>query len=154
MLKSFLSRPNILVRLLVVLVFAGGLVFAATYDGFSPKIQAESGKTDAAPTEEPVAQTEASGCGCSGTDALLADGTATQPEISDSLEEPTPAQANACSRSKCRTSNCHGGTCTKGCTSVPRCEDSCSCPTSCCSRGDKCSGYGRCGGSSSSCTSS
>lgn len=142
MLKSFFSRPSILVRLLVVLVFAGGLVFAATYDGFSPKTQAESLKT------------ESESCCCSGTDALLADGTAAQPEINGSLEEPIPAQANSCSRSKCRTSNCHGGNCTKGCTSVPRCEDSCSCPTSCCARGNVCSGYGRCGGSSSSCTSS
>ena len=84
MLKSFFNCPNVLLRLLVVLVFAGGLVFAGTFDGFVPKIQAESccGGTEVAPTDEPVAPSKASGCCGSATDTLLADGTVEQPQVS------------------------------------------------------------------------
>ena len=162
MLKSFLSHSNVLFRLLVVLVFAGGLVFAATYDGFSPKIQAENSSccrgANAAPTDEPVAPSEASGCGCSGTDAFLADGTATQLKVNPGTEEHTPAPAATCSRNKCNTSSCHGSTCNGSCTTVPRARDSCRCPmsSSCQSPGAVCSGYGRCSPSrcGSSCSSS
>ena len=156
MLKSFLSRPN-LFRLLVVLIFAGGLVFAATYDGFSPKTQAESccSGTDT----EPIARTEPSGC-CGGTTgAACSDGTVDQPEISlaniEEISKPIPSQNNNC----CNRRNCPGinNGCGNGCTSVPKCIDSCQC--SYCGTGPVCSSYGSCGknanaNSSSSCTSS
>ena len=152
MLKSFLSRPNILVRLLVVLVFAGGLVFAATYDGFSPKIQAEScacSGMDTASADKPIEQTEAEASGCcgGGTDALLAEATATQPEINRGTEEPGPAQANCCSHDNCPGLN---NGCSNSCGPANRCKDACKCKYSCC--GDKnksvCSKPGSCGGKS------
>ena len=151
MLKSFFSRPNIFVRLLVVLIFAGGLVFAGTYDGFVVETQTESccGGMDVIPTEEPVAHPEASGC-CGGTThALLADGTAAQSKIKENPEEPTPGPAVVCSRNECDTSDCHGGACTSGCTTVTRC-DKCKCQgTQCPSSSRLCSGHGSC---SSKCT--
>ncbi len=148
MLKSFFSRPNVLLRLLVVLVFAGGLVFAATYDGFSPKIQAENssccGGTDAVPTEEPVAQTEVSGCCGGGTDTLLADGAAAQSKISASFEKPMPTPAKICSYAGCVTTVCFGSGCTNGCGGSPRC-NKCNCQGSQCKgSGDFCSSHGSC----------
>ncbi len=34
MLRNFFSTPNLLGRLLVILLFAGGLVFAGAFNGF------------------------------------------------------------------------------------------------------------------------
>lgn len=57
MIRNFFSTPNVLGRLMIILLFAGGLVFAGAYDGF-------------------VIETEAQGCCGSGTDtATLACGT-------------------------------------------------------------------------------
>ena len=95
MLKSFFSRPNVLVRLLVVLIFASGLVFAATYDGFVVKTEAEScacSGMDTASANKPIEQPEAEasgGCCGSATDTLLAETTTAQPEINHGTEEPT-----------------------------------------------------------------
>lgn len=121
MLKSFFSRPNILFRILVVLIFAGGLVFAGTYDGFFPKTQAENssccGGTDAASTDEPTAQAEANGC-C---------GTAAQEVTlnnSETNKEVQPA-ASKCGGS-CGYTSCQGAQCQCGNTS-----GTCSCSTSC-----------------------
>ncbi len=117
MLKSFLSRPNVFVRLLVVLIFAGGLVFAGTYDGFFPKTQAESGGTDAAPTEGSGAQIETSGC-C---------GTAAQENAlynSGTDKEVQPA-AGKCG-GNCGYTSCRGAQCQCGNTS-----GTCACSTSC-----------------------
>ena len=152
MLKSFFSLPNIFVRLLVILVFAGGLVFAGTFDGFVPKTQTQSGcsGTDVTTTEKPVAQTEASGCGCSGTDVLLADGTAGQPEIrlsdakkiNNTLVEQS--KANTAAACGCGYNSCPTDNCSNGCNDVPGCEDSCNCSkTRCAAR--HCSSYGHCG---------
>lgn len=116
MLKSFLSRPNVFVRLLVVLIFAGGLVFAGTYDGFFPKTQAESGGTDAAPTAESVAQAEASGC-CGAAAQEIA--------LNNSGTDKKVLLASSCGGS-CGYNNCRGAECQCGNTSW-----TCSCSTSC-----------------------
>lgn len=42
MLRNFLSTPNILGRLLIVLIFAGGVIFAGAFDGFVVETQAKS----------------------------------------------------------------------------------------------------------------
>ena len=152
MLKSFFSRPNVLFRLLVVLVFAGGLVFAGTFDGFAPKTQTAScsGGIDTAPTDEPIEQPEASCCCGSGTYALLADGTAGQPEISLSSAEEInntlagQSKANPMFTCGCNHTGCPTTNCSKGCSDVPSCEDSCLCSNTRCS-GRHCSTYGRCG---------
>ena len=151
MLKSFFSCPNVLLRLLVVLVFAGGLVFAGTFDGFVPKIQAEScccSETDATPTDQPVEQLETSGCCGGGTDALLAEAAAAQPEINENPEEPIPAQGNACSYEECDTSVCFGSGCTSGCGPVAKCTGTCKCRGSRCksSKPKVCSSSGTCNG--------
>ena len=148
MLKSFFSRPNIFVRLLVVLVFAGGLVFAATYDGFTPKTQAEDssccGGTDAAPTDEPIAQTEANGCCGSTTDVAPTDEPVAQAEVSGCCGGETdivPADDGpvsdddpcSCGAEKCDTSNCAPEDCT-----VKKC------PTGCLEPGESCTCVSRC----------
>ena len=140
MLKSFFSRPNVLLRLLVVLVFAGGLVFAGTFDGFVPKIQAESccGGTEVAPTDEPVAPSKASGCCGSATDTLLADGTVEQPQVSsDSGIDASVANYSGkdceCTKKKCPapTKKCGGCSnnqqfrCRDGCPKGTPCHKSC-----------------------------
>lgn len=51
MIKNFFSTPNLLGQLLVILLFAGGLVFAGAFNGFVVETKAESccgGETDAA----------------------------------------------------------------------------------------------------------
>ena len=52
MIRNFFSTPNVLGRLLIVLLFVGGVVYAGVFDGF-------------------VVETEASGCCGGGTDASL-----------------------------------------------------------------------------------
>lgn len=52
MIRNFFSTPNVLGRLMVILLFAGGLVFAGAYDGF-------------------VVETEASGCCGGGVDDAI-----------------------------------------------------------------------------------
>ena len=50
MIRNFFSTPNIIGRLFIVLLFAGGVVFAGAYDGFVVETQASSccgGATDA-----------------------------------------------------------------------------------------------------------
>ena len=42
MIRNFLSTPNILGRLMIVLLFAGGVVFAGAFDGFVVETQASS----------------------------------------------------------------------------------------------------------------
>lgn len=54
MLRNFFSPPNVIGRLLIVLLFVGGLVFAGAFNGF-------------------VAQTDAKSC-CGGADAVNSSG--------------------------------------------------------------------------------
>ena len=42
MLRNFFSTPNLLGRLLVILLFAGGLVFAGVFNGFVVETDAQS----------------------------------------------------------------------------------------------------------------
>ncbi len=42
MIRNFLSTPNVLGRLMIVLLFAGGVVFAGVFDGFVVETQASS----------------------------------------------------------------------------------------------------------------
>ena len=54
MIRNFFSTPNVLGRLMIVLLFAGGVVFAGAFDGF-------------------VVETEAS-CSCGGEAAVTTGG--------------------------------------------------------------------------------
>ena len=50
MLRNFFSTPNVIGKLLIVLIFIGGLVFAGAFDGFVVETSAKSccgGETDA-----------------------------------------------------------------------------------------------------------
>lgn len=50
MIRNFFSTPNVIGRLVIVLLFAGGVVFAGAFDGFVVETQASSccgGSTDA-----------------------------------------------------------------------------------------------------------
>ena len=50
MLKSVLNQPNVIGRLMIVLLFVGGVVFAGAFDGFVVETEASSccgGETDA-----------------------------------------------------------------------------------------------------------
>ena len=50
MLKNFLNQPNIIGRLMIVLLFVGGVVYAGAFDGFVVETEASSccgGETDA-----------------------------------------------------------------------------------------------------------
>ena len=50
MLRNFFSTPNVIGKLLLVLLFVGGLVFAGAFDGFVVETSAKSccgGETDA-----------------------------------------------------------------------------------------------------------
>lgn len=42
MLRNFFSTPNVVGRLLIILLFVGGLVFAGTFNGFIVKTEAKS----------------------------------------------------------------------------------------------------------------
>ena len=59
MLINFLSQPKAIGRLIAVLLFAGGLVFAGTFGRFVVKTQAKSccdGGADVAPSDGTVVQ--------------------------------------------------------------------------------------------------
>lgn len=69
MLRNFFSTPNLLGRLFVILLFAGGLVFAGAFNGFVVETKAESccgGGTDASvlPDSSCCGATEAAGYTC------------------------------------------------------------------------------------------
>lgn len=52
MVRNFFSTPNVMGRLMIVLLFAGGVVFAGAFNGF-------------------VVEIEASSCCCGGTDTAV-----------------------------------------------------------------------------------
>ncbi|MYK22876.1 hypothetical protein F4054_11535 [Candidatus Poribacteria bacterium] len=87
MLKNFLNQPNVIGRLMIALLFVGGVVYAGAFDGF-------------------IVETEASCC-CGGeTDAALF-------SSSECCDQDCPCAAVDCDVSNC--SNCTVKTCPKGC---------------------------------------
>ena len=42
MLKNFLNQPNVIGRLMIALLFVGGVVYAGAFDGFVVETQAAS----------------------------------------------------------------------------------------------------------------
>ena len=132
MLKNVLNQHINLGRIILILLFAGGLVFAGTYNGFVVETEAEAS------------------CCCGGTDALLAEGPAVPPINLPGIEEinNTPAgqsKANTASGCGCNYSGCSSvKKCSNGCSDVPGCEDTCKCGKTRCS-GTHCSSYGHCG---------
>ena len=42
MIRNFFSTPNVIGRLMIILLFAGGVVFAGAFDGFVVETQASS----------------------------------------------------------------------------------------------------------------
>ena len=68
MIRNFFSTPNVIGRLLIVLLFAGGIVFAGAFDGFVVEIEASSccgGGTDGFIFSSSECCVEACGlCGC------------------------------------------------------------------------------------------
>ena len=88
MLRNFFSTPNILGRLLIVLIFVGGVVFAGAFNGF-------------------VVETDAKSCCGGGSDASVLSGDAT--EVS---EYKCIRKSSGSNQKYCKTSN---GTNTKKC---------------------------------------
>ena len=69
MIRNFFSTPNVIGRLMIVLLFAGGVVFAGAFDGFVVETEASSccgGGTDAAlfSSSECCDEEECGICGC------------------------------------------------------------------------------------------
>ena len=69
MTRNFFSTPNVMGRLMIVLLFAGGVVFAGAFDGFVVETEASSccgGGTDAAlfSSSECCDEDECQLCGC------------------------------------------------------------------------------------------
>ena len=81
MIRNFFSTPNVIGRLVIVLLFAGGVVFAGAFDGF-------------------VVETEASNC-CGG-------GTSMDIFSSSSCcdEDPEPEPCECLGRSECSEEVC------------------------------------------------
>lgn len=69
MIRNFLSTPNVIGRLIIILLFAGGVVFAGAFDGFVVETKASSccgGGTDAAlfSSSDCCDEDECGLCGC------------------------------------------------------------------------------------------
>ena len=62
MLKNFFNQPNALGRFVIVLLLAGGVVFAGAFDGFVVQTQAKSCCSGDGPIF-----VASSGCNCTGT---------------------------------------------------------------------------------------
>ena len=91
MMRNFFSTPNILGRLLIVLLFVGGIVYGGAFDGF-------------------VVEIEASSCCGGGTDASVLSGDATEISAAEYKCSRKPSGSN---QKYCKTSN---GTNTRRCT--------------------------------------
>lgn len=128
MLKNFLNQPNALGRLLIVLFFAGGLVFAGTYDGFVVKTEAEKtsccgGVPDAAPSDGAVAQPKASCCGSEETDVPSGATDAPSSLSEDDVCEDCQCEKTGCS--DCTVKKCPDGCCgnSEDCGCTARCNE-------------------------------
>lgn len=68
MIRNFFSTPNIVGRLFIVLLFAGGVVFAGAFDGFVVETQASSccggGVDDAIFSSSECCEEKCGKCGC------------------------------------------------------------------------------------------
>ena len=109
MIRNFFSAPNIIGKLMIALLFVGGVVFAGAFDGF-------------------VVETEASSCCGGGTDAsLFSSSECCDEECSTCTRPRCPKQG--CSSCRTNTYNCKSfcGTCS----CLPFCGNatSKSCPT-------------------------
>ena len=86
MIRNFFSPPNIIGRLMIVLLFAGGVVFAGAFDGFVVKTEASS-----------CCGNETNTCGV-GTDAPI-------------FSSGTCSDDDECAICGCRIAGCDGDTC-------------------------------------------
>lgn len=69
MIRNFFLTPNVIGRLLIVLLFVGGVVFAGAFNGFVVEIEASSccgGGTDAAVFSSSECCDEEEECDCLG----------------------------------------------------------------------------------------
>ena len=124
MLKNLLNRRVTLGRLIVVLLFAGGLVFAGTFDGFVVKTEAEKNSCcggDVTCSDNAIAQPEVkSCCGSSKIAALPSNGTDSSVSEDDDpcgCITQTECGSTSCDPNKCTVMKCAtgcGGDC--GCT--------------------------------------
>lgn len=82
MIRNFFATPNIIGRLMIILLFAGGIVYAGVFDGF-------------------VVETEASSCCGGGTDTFIF-------SSSECCDEPDPCDCiggSECSEEVCADEN-------------------------------------------------
>ncbi len=96
MIRNFFSTPNIIGKLMIALLFVGGVVYAGAFDGF-------------------VVETETSSCCGGSTDASIF-------SSSECCDEACTCERRSCPGSGC--SGCTGDPCT-GCGTCS-CEDFCS----------------------------
>lgn len=116
MIRNFFSSPNVLGRLLIILLFVGGVVYAGAFDGF-------------------VVETQASGCCGGGTDAAIFSSS----ECCDDGGKSDCACLSGSECGECAESYCGGKTrsCGSGC---PYNDCGNDCDSGCANLGDACSG--------------
>lgn len=66
MLRNFFSTPNVIGRLLIVLLFVGGLIFAGAFNGFV--VQTDAKSCCGGGTDVPIFSSGSNGCECLGVD--------------------------------------------------------------------------------------
>lgn len=102
MIRNFFSTPNVIGRLMIVLLFVGGVFYAGAFDGF-------------------VVETKASGCCGGGTDIAFA--------LDSSYgigDVPSPVTScSLCNSGSCPGQGCPGSSCSNGCGAKMVCPDSC-----------------------------
>ena len=99
MLKNFLNQPNVIGRLMIVLLFAGGVVFAGAFDGFVVETQASS-----------CCGGETNTCG-GGTDGFIF------------------SSSECCDEEECGICGCYIAGCDDCLSSFISCGGGCKCPT-------------------------
>ena len=87
MIRNFFSTPNVVGKLMIALLFVGGVVFAGAFDGFVVEIEA-SGCCGGG-------EIEASGCCGGGTDASIF-----------SSSECCAEECSTCTRPRCPKQGC------------------------------------------------
>ncbi|MCY3742617.1 MAG: hypothetical protein OXH00_16500 [Candidatus Poribacteria bacterium] len=133
MVRNFFSTPNVIGRLMFILLFVGGVVYAGAFDGF-------------------VVETEASSCCCGGMDAESTDGCCGETDTQRILSNYSESNCSGCidgdgdiestSCSVCDNYKDCGISDQSGCPSGSNCDgsDSCYCSDWICGADDQCGG--------------
>ena len=113
MLRNFFSAPNLLGRLLVILLFAGGFVFAGVFNGFVGQTDAKSwcGGADAVNSSGSNNACDCLGSGCGSTSCSSCETVASCD--SDCAVGDPPLKCDTCS-AHCKNQNSDSTMCGDG----------------------------------------